>query len=247
MNKSPIKYLMAAAAVACLGLAGTAKASLTIDIRVDSVSGTGVTKVDAHHVDVTGTGGTINFSVYAVISDGNSNPADDGFKGIRGYILAPKNVDTLHPGPVGNLGANALVAPFNGAGSVAGQNGIDIDGDGFNDLGTLASSASTSVAPFSASMTLGGPDFKFLTFSMPVTNANLVSGGDSIVGFTKVGITNTVVWQEDNVAKNGASAGATFNFVNATLHTVVADVPEPASVGILALGGLALLARRRKA
>lgn len=232
-------WLLALAGIfsATFGLAREASASITFDIRVTSVSGAGVSMVDSKHVNVTATGGTINFAIFAVISDGNSNSADDGFQSARGYVLAPANSAS---GPHGNLSNAALVSPFNGSGSVPGQTGTDTDGDGWTDLGTLTSSASTSIAPRSAATTFGGPDFKFETFSMTVAD---VGAGTSTLNFVRVGTVTTAGWTVDGQAKT-ISTDTVLQGADVVLSSVVG--PEPASLGLLSLGGIALLARRRK-
>jgi|GEM_PF-4962406 len=156
-----------------------------------------------------------------------------------------------------NRGAISAGLAVNYPPSTAMDYAISTPGAGTNSnfagLWQLASPVGNNGLPFGAVANIGGTQ-NATTFNIPLASIGLGSGGtfqfvatyaagsgylsnESIPGST------TIVDPNDGSAAPNAGNGGSVNFTIASSYNAV--VPEPTTVGALAIGGL-LLARRRK-
>jgi Bacterial Ig domain len=170
-------------------------------------------------VDVTGAGGpgnssaqvsfvgqVLNLQIWAVITDPQNLPSEDGVQDVDGSILGTN----VGPGPVaGNLAA-AILSPFDSNGS---QNGTsqDLNGDGNLDVGSnngavidnffFARSGGVETAT-NQNIVGDAAEFEIGTLTYTVTNVNF--GGETDINFrfrdaAAAGVSEADgVWREDN-------------------------------------------------
>ena len=232
-----------AAAVGAAGLAGfgasKADAALLIDIRATGATTSGTGVVDPKTVVLANAGDTVTLGVFAAVS-GTNGINDENFQSIFGLLNSAGALK-------GNLSGGYLPAFFTAGSS---QNGsvVDWDSDGDLDIGLSPTNSGVtgkfsgrSPAP-TAMPSLGGAvqvgEFVFTaTTASDFTNVNFTirnSNGNNVAA--------AGLWFEDGgtVSKNPtlspASVGTPVNI----------SVPEPASLGLMALASVGLLGRRRK-
>jgi len=237
------------AAAAAIG-ASQANASVIIDIRATSVTGAGSVGSAGKSVTGVANGSVINYEVHALVQATTADviatqpdTAPEGFQAAAGVIKSDAGTLAL------NL-THALQANFAGLGSQASQPS-DLDADTDLDWGTQAapSNANTTVILYrSGSMTVGNStgvsDFLIGSGTMTVTDASKAQASvNFILGSTKFGNTRPD-WQENGtfVSRQNSNAVAS---VGAPITVSGGAVPEPASLGLLALGATSLLRRRR--
>lgn len=198
--------------------------------------------------------GTTNLKAYfAVYLDYVPNLPTDSLYGVGFNVLMPAGMAPVTGNNVADSSTNKILL-FNPVDGNTGVGTWDTAGDfgpaggDLVDIGIFQSTAASAYA-----MKIGQP--------AAIDNfdeAGYISGKGTLLGvfalkFTQTGVTGDVsivgtpgntVWFFDNADSAQANSDAAFHLATAPIK--VGDVPEPASLGVLALGGLALLARRRK-
>lgn len=232
------KLLAAAAASGLLGAgASQVDAALLIDLRAVGVTG-GIINTPKD-VQVAGSGSIVTFAVFAQVSgtDGINNET---------VSIAGGSFTSGVGGLLGNLSATTT-APFNGSSS---QNGVqnDFDSDGDLDVGSLGSAVAGKFVARSNSPTAASSPINANTAEVQIGTVTfaVTSGTPNAVAefLPRPGVgTGVALWNEDGIATSKQPATGTFNDTN--VPVVVSLIPEPASIGLLGLASVGLLARRR--
>jgi hypothetical protein len=265
--------MIAGAAVA--GIAGlvpavTQGAILDYQLRISGAIGTD-TAGSATKSATVSIGQVVTLDLYSVLTAADGTLTNDGFQRTNGSFSSSNGglLGTLRGGDNGTSTSQVNnVTPFKGSTALAGR-AIDLDGDTDLDVGSAVTSGSVSPFPWfeaisdtnttaqfgtGAGNTLeqligqilftvgsGGPDTSLNYIPRLSTSGTLVA--QRMHNFTLDGVAYTV-----NGAGTGVKGGSTA--VSGTISTgvpvVLALAPEPTSLGVLAVGAVALL-RRRKA
>ena len=168
--------------------------------------------------------------------DSNATNSSGGATGLPGTLLAAYNFDVQIPAQEGGT------VPIT----------LDTSGDANTDTFTL---------PSSGFIWAGVSFFNDNGVSTSVTDAELANVGQELIGPPTIGTSQDVFFQSTDTGPylTNTPNGQLFNFGNATNPANplgdfgfaisvanAAPVPEPASVGVLALAGGAILGRRRR-
>jgi len=247
-----------ASGMALLGLtSSSAEATLTIDVRATSGS-------NSKLVSNAKAGDTIQLQVVAMLVGADAT-ANEGIQSILGSFAS---VQAAGATTQGNFGANGTgswnpTAQFNNGGSFQPGRLQDLNGLPGLDLGSTAASSDAAATDYvqarspslTAAPTAGTPQtpaeiiLGTLTFVVTGGAGNvslnwypLVSGGGLTPAAGGGYDANAAIWREDGANKRPTTG--TLAVGNPVVVNIA--IPEPTSIGLLGLGSLGLLARRRR-
>ncbi len=212
------------AMIAALCVASSSFASLVIDVRATAV--TGGTLVDSKTVKV-GTGSVVTFSVYGYVVGTDTDLTNDKFQSIQGSFE-----ETLG-GVKGNMALGTLESTW---------------ATGTYSVGTLTADATTGdkeiqsfAARSSLTTTASGAANAQLLYTFTWTAGAVSSQTATTVDFLRKTGATASSFTEDGAAKTG-----TTGTISTGGAVSLSAVPEPATLVMLGMGGLALLAIRRR-
>jgi MYXO-CTERM domain-containing protein len=226
-------------------MAGAANAALNIDLRATSLTGAGAITPGGKAVTAVTAGTVVNFDIFAVVTGSNAATSDDKFISVAGSFISGGGSTR------GTLLADYIRTteepPVNGFDASGASVGLqqDLDGDGDLDVGSNNDSAANdfwavrfqSTAGQSAGTNINGRKIGFGTFT--VTNAT----GTTVVNFDGRNASTAANYFQDGAfiseASNDGAVGLNITGSGGGV------TPEPATLSLAGLAGLAMVRRRR--
>lgn len=262
MMRELSKKKLGLAVAAGLGLmaAGSAANAATITFKL----------VPTDSTVVQNAGDVVHFNVIASVQSGDTSSANDGY--LQGAFSVTSTESAAPAGALGDVvpltlnttQANGSNGVLDGSVSQAGTQ-ANLDGNPDLELGSNngASTAGFVIANAGTSTKLGsGTTLTGTTDFLLGTGSWTYAGGDNAGATTNLGIAmrlnpsnlasgRTVQFTSDGTAYAVKGDGSNSNPAGAVVATqgftvTVAGVPEPTSLGLLGLGAMGLLTRRRR-
>ncbi|MGN6371361.1 MAG: PEP-CTERM sorting domain-containing protein [Phycisphaerae bacterium] len=219
--------------------------------------GVGVNTSDTMYFGLYNSGGSkpVNGLLQAGLTTGDTTHATDGVAGWQGYVWQLAPTATTSTGKV-------ITRPVQGSGTNSDQDLVANGASG----GTFNTPKGDTISPnLNNGSAAGLTDGAQYTMDLLITlngdgsetlAANLYPGtdtsGTAVDSQSVTTSTTPLVSSYDGLAfgwrHSGVSAATSYDVSSITVSSNIGvATPEPASLGVLAMGGLALLARRRKA
>jgi uncharacterized protein YegJ (DUF2314 family) len=258
-----LKGTLLAAAVASATFASQAQATFQYDLRL-APGQTGA--VDSHDVLLSSTTPTTyNLQLWGQITGTDTNLTNDAW--VSGFV-SEESVQGVTPAITsGSVVATALGTHVNNVAALGSS--ANITNDGISDWGSGTTTATTGYTLWRSGAATAytdgtadnqseqvGPntwEVLLATYTVTITGQSSTAGTTTIAMLlptqVKSGISpiNSIAYTQDGVANQSQFS----NIGNVVFTTTGGGggttTPEPASLGVLALGGLALMNRRRKA
>ena len=228
-------WIVTGVAVAALGLLVNQANAAPFRVGVELASGqTGL---------VTTAGDTVTMHVYAYMSGTDPNPANDGVQGLYGGIL----VGNTLAGSLAFTMDNAFTAGVHSNGTPQSDGGI-YGTDPSVATGWIALNSGASSAQVVYTNT--DPNKVFLGTLVFTTGPTPVIGETASIQWefrNKTGVTGASIYQYtlDGTYLSKSLSGAGLP-IGLSGNAVTISTPEPATMAILAVGGLGVLLRRRR-
>jgi len=241
------KILAGMTVVALVLVAQVASAGLALDIKLSSVGGTAIPETNSFNFDRSDplhtleVGEVLHFKMYLSASGNDANYTNDS---VQALFAAFTSVGSTIKGNM----ANPVNGPEFSVINTVANGGVakvqDLDADGDMDLGSTVGSSANNWFYAKSSVSLATPPAQLWgQFDFVVTELDAAAGSITITG-TQRATSTGASWKMDGVSKTGLSNGATgtpvTQFGNVTLTYAPVTVPEPATMAILALGGLGM-------
>jgi len=256
--KTRASKLFVAAALAGLGFASTASASLLVDVRAISVTNASGASSLVNGKSVTlGQGDSVTVGIFLSgleTETGGTNGLGSFSASVRSLGEAPTsgNADGMLQATASTNGQSN--PPFDFAystGSVA-DSTLVADADTDNDIVGIGGTQLDGGAPYQpgigngTEISLGTATFQASNAAQGLVNLNTYFNGTSGAagGLVIKALTSAATDDTNGVSATNAASAAK---IGTNIGVNVVPAPEPASIGLLGIAGLSLLKRRRNA